>query len=198
MNPEILENKSQPEIKKENFLKEIVKFTIIALAIIIPVRTYIAQPFIVNGASMDPTFETGQYLIVDQLSYHFKEPKRQDVIIMRYPRDPSTYFIKRIIGLPGETVRFKGGIATIINAENPKGMILEEPYIAAEHRSSDSFSITLSDTEYFVMGDNRAQSSDSRIWGPLERKLIVGKPLVRLVPLSEISLFPGKTETTSN
>ncbi len=191
MNPEILEKNPQPEIKKENFLKEITKFTLIALAIIIPLRMFIAQPFIVNGASMDPTFKTGQYLIVDQVSYRFEDPKRQDVIILRYPRDPSTFFIKRIIGLPGETVTLKSGIPTITNKEHPEGITLDETYIDPEHRSSDSFSIKLGSTEYFVMGDNRAESSDSRIWGPLERNMIIGRPLVRLLPLSKTAIFPG-------
>lgn len=186
MNPETTQ-------KKENFLKEIVKFTLIALAIVIPIRAYIAQPFIVSGASMDPTFATGQYLIVDQLSYHFEDPKRDEVIIFKYPRDPETYFIKRIIGLPGETVSMDGGKVTIVNKDNPKGFLLNESaYITRDHRTSDTFTITLGPTEYFVMGDNRPQSSDSRSWGPLESKFIVGKPFVRLLPFSKISLFPGR------
>ncbi len=190
MNPETI---SQTQQKKENFLKEIVKFTLIALAIVIPIRAYVAQPFIVSGASMDPTFATGQYLIVDQLSYHFENPKRDDVIIFRYPRDPETYFIKRIIGLPGENLSMNDGKVTIVNSANPQGFLINESaYITKEHRTSDTFNITLGPTEYFVMGDNRPQSSDSRSWGPLEKKFIVGKPFVRLLPFSKISLFPGR------
>src|SRR3989344_4905684 len=177
--------------KEESFFKEIIKFTIIALAIVIPVRAYIAQPFIVSGASMDPTFTTGQYLIVDQLTYHFEDPKRGSVIILKYPLNPSTFFIKRIIGLPGETLSMKNGKLTIINKTNPSGFLLNETYITDEHRTSDTFEITLNDTEYFVMGDNRPESSDSRVWGPLESKYIVGRPFVRLFPISKISLFPG-------
>lgn len=178
--------------KKENFFIEIVKFTLIALAIVIPVRTYIAQPFIVSGASMDPTFSTGQYLIIDQISYRFEDPKRDDVIIFKYPLDPDTYFIKRIIGLPRETVSVKGGEVTIFNNENPDGIKVEEPYIADEHRTTETFSITLGSTEYFVMGDNRAQSSDSRSWGPLNLKFIIGRPIIRLLPITKIDLFPGR------
>ena len=178
--------------KEESFFKEIIKFTIIALAIVIPVRAYIAQPFIVSGASMDPTFTTGQYLIVDQLTYHFEDPKRGSVIILKYPLNPSTFFIKRIIGLPGETLSMKNGKLTIINKTNPSGFLLNETYITDEHRTSDTFEITLNDTEYFVMGDNRPESSDSRVWGPLESKYIVGRPFVRLFPISKISLFPGR------
>ena len=178
--------------KKENFVKEIIKFTLIALAIVIPVRAYVAQPFIVSGASMDPTFSTGQYLIVDQLSYHFENPKRGEVIIFKYPRDPETFFIKRIIGLPGETISLENGKVTIINVEHPDGILIDETYITKDHKTSDTFTTTLGHNEYFVMGDNRPQSSDSRAWGPLEDKYIVGRPFVRLLPLTKISVFPGR------
>lgn len=181
----------EQEPQKENFLKEIVKFTLIALVIVIPIRLYVAQPFIVSGASMDPTFKNGQYLIVDQFTYHFNNPKREDVIIFRYPRDPKTFFIKRIIGLPGETVKLTDGKITIINKEHPEGMAIEDPHVVSGHRTADNFSVTLTNTEYFVMGDNRAESSDSRIWGPLERKYIVGRPALRLFPFTKIGVFPG-------
>ncbi len=177
--------------EKENFFKEIIKFTIIALIVVIPIRTYIAQPFIVSGPSMDPTFETNQYLIVDQVSYRFNEPKRNDVIIFKYPRDPKTYFIKRIIGLPGDTVIAETGKITIKNKDIPEGIKLNDSYIAKEHRTSDNFEITLGPSEYFVMGDNRAESSDSRAWGPVDRKYIVGRPFLRLFPLSKAITFPG-------
>lgn len=189
MNPEITPKENIP---KENFFKEIFKFTIIAIIIVIPVRMFVAQPFIVSGASMDPTFDSGQYLIVDQLTYHFQDPKRDDVIIFRYPNDPQTFFIKRIIGLPGETLSMNGGKVTIYNKDNPKGLLLDETYITKDHRTSDTFEEKLGPTEYFVMGDNRPQSSDSRSWGPLEAKFIIGRPFLRLTPLSKIDLLPGK------
>lgn len=186
MNPENNQNKS-------NGIVEIIKFAVIALIIVIPIRIYIAQPFIVSGASMDPTFRNGQYLIVDQITYRFEEPKRDDVIIFRYPRDPKTFFIKRIIALPGETLIMDGGQIKIINKDNPEGFILDEKsYITKEHRTTDTFTKTLGPTEYFVMGDNRPESSDSRIWGTLEKDLIVGRPLLRLLPLSKIAVLPGR------
>lgn len=189
MNPEI----TQKEIpKKENFFKEIVKFIVIALLIVIPVRTYIAQPFIVSGPSMDPTFNTGQYLIIDQVSYYFSEPKRGDVIVFRYPRDPKIFYIKRIVGLPGETLSVDTGKVTVINTTNPEGVLLDEPYVIKDHRTSETFKITLGPTEYFVMGDNRAESSDSRSWGPMDKKYIIGRPLLRLLPFNKIAVIPGK------
>ncbi len=178
---------------KENFIKELVKFTLVAVAIVIPVRMYVAQPFIVSGASMDPTFASGQYLIVDQLTYHFNDPKRDDVIIFRYPRDPDTFFIKRVVGLPGETVVIENGTVKVVNPEHPEGMQIEDPTNKDTPRTfSSNPSTTLGPTEYFVLGDNRQESSDSRVWGPLEEKYIVGRPLIRLYPVSKVAVLPGR------
>jgi len=182
----------QKEPPKENFWKEIFKFIVIALIIIVPIRFYVAEPFIVSGESMVSTFENGQYLIVNQISYDFQNPQRGDVIIFKYPLNTSLYFIKRVIGLPGETVSINDGIVTIINAAHPQGFTLSEPYIAIDHHSYDTSTTTLGSTQYFVMGDNRNQSSDSRIWGPVPRNLIVGEPILRLLPPSAISVYPGR------
>ena len=171
---------------------EIVKFFALAAIIVLPIRTYIAQPFIVNGSSMDPTFASGQYLIVDELSYRLGEPKRGDVVVLRYPRDPSKFFIKRVIGMPNETVEITGGVVTIKTAANPLGFQLEEPYIEFEKR--DNVTQKLGDSEYFVMGDNRAASSDSRAWGTVPEKLIIGKAFLRLLPIASADVLPGSYE----
>jgi len=176
--------------KKSNLFKELIKFALIAFLVVVPFRYFVAQPFIVNGASMDPTFHTGEYLIVDQLSYEtFEEPQRGSVVIFKYPEDHSKFFIKRIIGLPGETVEIRGSEVTIFNWQNPEGFALDETYIT--HKKNDSLKVKLGDEEYFVLGDNRLQSSDSRIWGPVERSEIVGRPLIRLFPLNQLQLLPG-------
>lgn len=172
---------------EESGIKEIIKFALIILAIVIPFRLFIAQPYIVEGSSMYPTFENGDYLIVDQISTHFGEPKRGDVIIMRYPKDPSKFFIKRIIGLPNETVTIKDGSVSIQSGE--KVVDLTEKYVVYDKK--ENFSSTLNSGEYFVMGDNRAGSSDSRIWGSLPKENIVGKPVLRLLPMNHMGLFPG-------
>ncbi len=180
---------SPKKAKESGFFGELFKFFLIVVFIIIPFRIFVAQPFIVEGASMDPTFHNGQYLIVDQLSYHLTEPKRGSVIIFKYPRDPKQFFIKRVIGLPGETVKVENGIVTIINKENPKGFVLDEPYL--KFKKYDDAELTLNSDQFFVMGDNRAVSSDSRFWGAVPRDNIVGRPFLRLLPLTTIGIFPG-------
>lgn len=172
-------------------IREWVQVIIIALIISLPIRFFIAEPFVVNGASMDPTFSTGQFLIVDRLTYRFEQPKRGDVIIFEYPNDPSVYYIKRVIGLPGETVNIKDG-KVFISTGSSTPVELDDSYIAPVHASHDNFNMTLGSTQYFVMGDNRAQSSDSRAWGPLDTRFIVGRPIVRLLPLNTLSILPGQ------
>lgn len=179
----------EPE-KQDGFLAEIIKFSLVALLIVLPIRLFVAQPFIVSGASMESTFSTGQYLIVDQLTYRFEEPARGDVIIFRYPKDPSKYFIKRIIGVPGDTIDIKGNTVTIFNKEHESGAVLQETYIL-DMAPSTTLRETLGDDEYFVMGDNRDASSDSRMWGVLQRDKIVGRAFLRLFPLSKLSVLPG-------
>ncbi len=179
-------------------VREWIQVIIIALIVALPVRFFIAEPFIVNGASMDPTFSTGQFLIVDRLSYRLGEPKRGDVVVFEYPNNPSVYYIKRIIGLPNEVVNIKNGKVSIVNDKNPDGIQLNEPYIDASHVSVDTLNEALGPTEYFVMGDNRSQSSDSRVWGPLDRSFIVGRPIVRLLPVTEANVFPGEYQQVNN
>lgn len=177
------------EPKKENLFKEILKFSLIAILIVAPIRIFIAQPFVVSGASMQPNFDSSQYLIVDQLSYRFNNPKRGEVIIFKYPKDPSTFFIKRVIGLPNETVIMDSGKLTIKNDLFPEGFSVEEPYI--KESTEDTFIVILGSDEYFVLGDNRKHSSDSRIWGPLNEKFVVGKAFVRLFPVNKFNIHPG-------
>lgn len=172
-----------------SFLKELATFAFIAVCIIYPFRKYVAEPYVVSGASMSPTFETGHYLIIDKISYTFNAPNRYDVIVMKFPEDTSRDFIKRIIGLPGETVQIKDGVVTIINAANPTGFKLDQSFVA--YPKLDNSTITLSLNEYFVMGDNRAGSYDSRAWGPLPKSDIIGKPLLRLYPINQIDVYPG-------
>lgn len=179
------------------FFTEIFQFSLIALLIIVPVRIFIAQPFIVSGASMETTFSGGQYLIVDQLSYQFDDPHRGDVIIFKYPKDPSKFFIKRVIGIPGDTVSVEGNTVSVSNESHPDAVIYEEPYVHAMTPLATPLEETLGDGEYFVMGDNRDHSSDSRVWGILPEENIVGRAYLRLFPFSKINILPGSYDQES-
>lgn len=159
------------------------------VVVVIPIRTFVISPFIVDGDSMHPTFEHLDYLVVDELVYAFKAPARGDVIVFRYPGNPSTFYIKRIIGVPGETVSINRGAITITTEEGEK-LTLVEPYIVNED-ATYTRDFTLLPGEYFVMGDNRPNSSDSRVWGPLPRKDIVGRVDLRLLPFSKSGFSPG-------
>jgi len=169
-------------------IKELAQYAILALVIVVPIRMFIAQPFIVNGASMDSTFRDGEYLIIDEISYRFSEINRGDVIVFKYPLMPSKYFIKRVIGLPGETVSVNGDTTTITKIDGTT-FVLPEPYTHSQ--TLQVLSTKLTDDEYFVMGDNRIVSLDSRSWGPLKKNLILGQPIVRLLPLGTIGIYPG-------
>lgn len=172
---------------KRGFLREIfeiAKILVISLAIVVPIRYFIVQPFIVRGASMEPNFYDGQYLIIDEATYNFRKPVRGEVIVFRYPLNPGQFFIKRIIGLPGERVQIASGRVTIFNRNNPDGVLLDETYLApANRRTYPDEDRTLAESEYFLMGDNRDFSSDSRMWGPMDIKFMVGRTFFRAWPL---------------
>jgi signal peptidase I len=186
----IVPQAEQPKWKKHaEGAWDLIKFAAIALAIVIPIRMWIAQPFVVSGDSMFPTFHDGEYLIIDEISYIVKGPHRSDVVVFKYPNDPSRYFIKRIIGMPNEKINLKDGVVTITNAENKNGFVLNEPYINEKFNATYDYS-TGAD-EYFVMGDNRNRSSDSRSWGVLPRKLMTGRAFLRLLPVSNVKYLPG-------
>lgn len=178
-----------PEEHSENFFTELLKFVVIAALIVVPVRLFVAQPFFVSGASMVPTFQNGQYLIVDELTYHFESPHRGDVIIFRYPKDPSQFFIKRIIGLPGDVVHITDGGVSVTTAKGTTEQ-LDESYVV-NHGNGGDQTYTVPAGNYFVMGDNRPESSDSRTWGFVPRENFVGRAFMRLLPLSTIGILPG-------
>ena len=180
---------SMHDDREENFFKEVIKFGLLAIVIVLPIRLFIAQPFVVSGASMEPTFGDSEYLIVDELTYQFEDPKRGDVIIFKYPKDPSKYFIKRIIGLPGEAVSLVLNRIEITTKEDTL-LTLEEPYVVNDGNGGFA-RVVLGEDEYFVMGDNRSASSDSRSWGPLPRDNIIGRAFLRLLPLTTFDIFPG-------
>ncbi len=180
----------KPTVKAE--IKEFIRFFIIALAVIIPIRLYIMQPFVVSGLSMYPTFHDKDYLIVDKLSYEIGSPHRGDVVVFQYPGDPSKFFIKRMIGLPGDHVVITNGKVTIYNAEHPDGLKLDETKFVPDPQLTDNIDKIVPADSYYVMGDNRKESYDSRGWGFVPKKLLTGRAFLRLYPFNVISVLPGK------
>lgn len=171
---------------------EFLKIVIVSLLIILPIRYFIIQPFYVKGASMEPNFHDREYLIIDEISYRFNEPERGQVIVFRYPNNPQEYFIKRIIGLPGDTIEMIDGKIIIRNENNSDGFQLNEnKYLSDSVKTYaiDEQPVVLGDNEYFVLGDNRYASKDSRTFGALNRSYITGKVLLRAWPFSNCSLF---------
>lgn len=169
--------------------REIFFFAVLAIVIVLPLRIFVAQPFVVEGESMHPTFESGDYLIIDQLTYRFEEPKRGDVVVFRYPNDTKIFYIKRIIGLPGETVHIQKGKTSITRADGTE-LTLDESYVVAED-ATYTLDTTLGTDQFFVMGDNRPRSSDSRTWGVLPKEDIMGRAYIRLLPPGTTGVLPG-------
>jgi signal peptidase I len=188
------------------FILEIIKIIVLAFIIIVPIRVFLFQPFFVQGASMEPNFEDGQYLIINEFGFKetdialgshsiwdiksFRELDRQHPIVFRYPVDPKKFFIKRVIGLPGEKVKIENGEITIFNSEYPNGFVLDEKeYIPATTKTKGDMTVTLKDNQYYVLGDNRSFSSDSRSWGPVPKEDIIGEVFLRAWPLDKMSVF---------
>lgn len=173
-----------------SFFWEVVKIVVVALAIIIPVRYYLFQPFFVKGASMEPAFNDGDYVLIDEVTFRFRDPQRGEVVVFRSPQDHSQFYIKRVIGLPGEQIQIKNSQITIFNGQNPKGFILDESdYLDSDTMTIGNLKEKVGSNEFFVLGDNRLHSSDSRLWGGVNKTLVTGRVLLRAWPLDQITKF---------
>ncbi|MBP9686525.1 MAG: signal peptidase I [Candidatus Doudnabacteria bacterium] len=188
------ETETQPEDEAEVtttvrsiaiFVWDLVKIFFTAFVLVwLIIRPFIAEPFVVSGSSMVPNFHNREYLIVEKLTYRFSDPERGDVVVFKYPIDPDQYFIKRIIGLPGEQVFVSQGRVVVKNEDHPQGFVLDEQYLPNQNVTlGRSEEVMLGTNQYYVLGDNRLQSSDSRVWGPLPKANIVGKVWLRVLPL---------------
>lgn len=168
-----------------SFAFDLIKIVTISLAIIMPVRYFLIQPFYVQGSSMEPNFHTSEYLIVNEIGYRFSDLERGDVIVFKYPVNPQEYFIKRIVALPGESIEFRDGDVYIYNDAFKDGVILDEEYLPEDRETYSNGRneiVKLTDDEYFVLGDNRNSSKDSRVFGPVKKRLVIGSVLLRAWP----------------
>ena len=168
---------------------EVLEVVLVAVATVFLIRTFLMQPFLVSGASMEPNFNSGNYLIIDEVTYRLRTPERGEVIVFKYPDNPSVYYIKRIVGLPGEKVEIKNGSVYIFNKENPGGFLFQEDYLPPGLKTSGIISKSLNDNEFFVLGDNRNYSYDSRSWGKLDKRFIIGIARLRLLPINKVQAF---------
>jgi len=199
-------NHQDPAYGVGGFLLEIVKVFVLAVVIIVPIRMFLFQPFFVQGASMEPNFHDGEYLLVNEWGYKhtnigsstdpllsvksFRTLERGDVVVFRYPKNPTVFYVKRIIGLPGESIeQTKDGIVISKSDDTGSFLLNESSYLDADITTQGLKPISLGDDEYFVMGDNRTHSNDSRSWGPVKKNFIIGKVSVRMWPLNRVEDF---------
>lgn len=168
------------------FFLEIIKIAVLAGITIGLVRYFLFKPFYVKGQSMEPTFYEQDYLIIDEISYRFREPERGEIIVFKSPIN-TDFYLKRVIGLPGERIKIENNKVIIYNQENPRGFVLPEVYL--EEETPGSVSITLGDDEYFVLGDNRDASFDSRRFGAIKKESMVGRVWFRGWPVNRMSTF---------
>lgn len=171
------------------FFIELVKIVVIAVVVIIPVRYFLFQPFYVRGASMEPNFHDNEYLIIDEITYRFNDPQRGEVVVVHDPKNDREYLIKRIIGLPGETVLIDGGRVSIKNDQHPDGFLLDEPYLFDTIVTNGNKEVSLGGDQYYVLGDNRPVSLDSRNFGPVTSREIVGRAWIRVWPFDTFAHF---------
>lgn len=170
-----------------SFIWEVVKIVAISLAIIIPIRYFLIQPFYVIGASMEPNFADYNYLIIDELSLRFNDPRYSEVVVLRNPENRSEFFIKRIIGVPGDSIRIDQG-KVYVNDQ----LLDESAYLTSDVVTTafnGNYTVTLGSEEYFVMGDNRTHSLDSRRFGPIRRSNIVGRVWIRAWPFNQFTIY---------
>jgi len=203
---EEFEISEEEEITTGWFLFDMVKVFVFAAAIIIPVRAFLFQPFFVQGSSMEPGFENGEYLIIDEFGYKktdvglpgtklfsvspFYDLVRQEPIVFRSPQKQGVYLIKRVIGLPGETVRIEHSKVVITDEAHPDGFVLDESeYLSPSVVTTDMRPVTLGSDQYLVLGDNRMNSLDSRVFGPIDRNLVIGRVVLRAWPFSRLRWY---------
>ncbi len=171
-------SKNGKEKKEKPVILEFLEMVVIAVILAVIIKTFVAGNYYIPSGSMEPTVITNDKVIVTHFSYWLSEPKRGDVIVFEYPEDTTKDYIKRCIGLPGETIAFKDSKLYV------NGELVEEPYLPEGLVFDDYGPVTVPDNSYFMCGDNRNHSADSRVWGFLPDELIIGKAQVVYWPFA--------------
>ena len=176
------------------FFLELIKIVALAAVTIGIVRYFLIQPFYVKGKSMEPTFYEHEYLIIDKITYRLRDWRdkqdvvRGDVVVLRAPNNPKEYYLKRVVGMPGERIKIAENRVIIYNEAHPQGLVLKELYTQAAE-TGGAQTLTLGPDQYYVLGDNRGASFDSRRFGPVDRSEIIGRTWFRGWPLTRITTF---------
>ncbi|MCF7906962.1 signal peptidase I [Patescibacteria group bacterium] len=174
------------------FIFDIIKLAVIAFLIVWPIHHFIFQPFYVVGPSMEPNFYDQDYLIVSKINYRLNFPTRGQVVVFHPPENDKDYLIKRVIGLPKEKILIEGGSVYIINPQdNKKQELNENAYLASGLTTPGKIELELAENEYYLLGDNRSMSMDSRSFGPVPRERITGLVFLRGWPFSAFGLIPS-------
>ena len=169
--------------KKKSSAFELLESIIIAVLLALIIRFFLFEPFFIPSGSMEPTLQIGDKIIVNKIVYRFQEPKRGDIMVFKYPLDPARDYIKRVIGLPGEKLEIKDSVIYI--NDQP----IEEEYLPSNSNSANFGPVNIPENAYFMMGDNRNNSQDSRVWGTLPNNYIIGKALAVFWPVNRIGVL---------
>ena len=196
----------EPEPKKKRLIVELLVWAGITISIVLIIQNFIFQAFYVSGSSMEPGFQNNDYLIISKIpltQYNVGKffgqknvsANRGDVVVFRYPNAPETFFVKRIIGLPGDRVVLKDGVYTIYNTEHPDGLVLNEDYVDPQYVTQGNIDEVVEEGKLFVSGDNRSPggSFDSREWGQLPQEDLTGFAVLRLLPINNLKFITGHT-----
>ena len=173
-----------------HFFFDFLETIVVALSIFVVIYLFFVQPHEVKGSSMEPNFHNNEFILTDKISYRFQNPKRGDVIIFRSPNNPDVDYIKRIIALPGEKVKAKNGYIYVDETKLSEKYLNDLTFLFPTSKLQNDIDIIVPQDEYFVLGDNRPHSSDSREFGPISRSSIIGKAFIRYWPLPLLGVIP--------
>lgn len=173
------------------FVLDFIETIVVALSIFVVVYLFLVQPHEVRGSSMEPNFHNNEYILTDKISYRIHNPNRGDVIIFKSPQNPDVDYIKRIVGLPGDRVMVKNGYVYVNGIKLNEYYLKDLTLLFPGSFVQEGVEIAVPSNDYFVMGDNRPHSSDSREFGPIDKKSIIGKALIRYWPPQMMGVIPG-------
>ena len=178
-----MEAAEQSKPRARSVLRDVAETLVFTLLIYVLVRTFLFENYRVVGRSMEPSLQNDQYLVIDKLGYRLHEPQRGDIVVFRDPRSDGRKLIKRVMGLPGETIEIRNGQVFV------NGQLLDEPYIDSQGRYTQQ-PTQVPEDQYFVLGDNRNNSSDSHNWGTLPSENVVGKAWISYWPPASWGAIP--------